>query len=372
MIKTCDVGSLPLRGEASRIEEGAERYNTLLELLAMTSEALDFFEEQIIQGLADKIRSGINVANYPQYRDMNKMFLDVINGVKHGESGYLLTETPSLKNSRGIPEVDAIRRNLSEILCLTGCERVGLKLCVTGPYTLSSLFKDRNPGLFRDLSACITEIVSYSIFKDRRGEVELLSVDEPVFGFIDDPLLDFGSGGRESLLKGWNEICYKASAHGVDSILHLHNTGNSLFWDVEHLDIIESHVNDPLYDKQETKQLLEDNDKFLKASISITQFDDLIEGWLRKKGYSGSIPERTGKIWTSITRGEIDPMRMLEERDVIYERLEGIVMDFGSERVPYAGPECGLSSFPSYESALETLRRTSEAVARLNKHHSAD
>lgn len=371
MIQTCDVGSLPLRGKLSRLEEGAKKYNTLTELLGLNSDDSDFFEESVVEGLKDKFMAGIQIPNYPQYRDMNEMFLNMISGVRHDESGYHLTGKPSLGHKGGIPEVKVIERNMSEIIDATGFEEIGLKLCVTGPYTLSSLFKDRNPEMFEDLSHCISAIVSDSCFHTNLGGVTLLSIDEPVFGFIDDPLLDYGSEGREALLKGWNDICRAASNSDVNSILHLHNTGNRLFWEVEQLDVIESHVNDPLYEKQNTRTFLEERDKYLKASISVTQFDDLIEHWLIDNGYNGNIPERIGRIWTSIRRGDIDHMKFLEDTDLMTHRLEHIVKDFGIERIPYAGPECGLSSFPYYASALETLRRASEAVARFNENHSA-
>jgi len=42
-------------------------------------------------------------------------------------------------------------------------------------------------------------------------------------------------------------------------------------------------------------------------------------------------------------------------------RLRRAVERFG-ERVAYAGPECGLRGFPTYESALECLRRVARAV----------
>jgi methionine synthase II (cobalamin-independent) len=44
------------------------------------------------------------------------------------------------------------------------------------------------------------------------------------------------------------------------------------------------------------------------------------------------------------------------------KRLTKILELFGENRVPYAGPECGLRSFPTYESALECLRRVVESV----------
>jgi methionine synthase II (cobalamin-independent) len=35
---------------------------------------------------------------------------------------------------------------------------------------------------------------------------------------------------------------------------------------------------------------------------------------------------------------------------------------FGEENVPYAGPECGLGGFPTYECAVQYLERISHTV----------
>jgi len=44
------------------------------------------------------------------------------------------------------------------------------------------------------------------------------------------------------------------------------------------------------------------------------------------------------------------------------KRLKKIQETFGAERVPYAGPECGLGGFPSYGVAIEYLRRVTDVV----------
>jgi len=49
------------------------------------------------------------------------------------------------------------------------------------------------------------------------------------------------------------------------------------------------------------------------------------------------------------------------------KRLIDVVERFGPERVIYAGPECGLGSFPTYASAVEYLRRVSEAAKSVIK-----
>jgi 5-methyltetrahydropteroyltriglutamate--homocysteine methyltransferase len=121
-------------------------------------------------------------------------------------------------------------------------------------------------------------------------------------------------------------------------------------------------VGDPLYELVDTKRRLEETDKFLKASVGLTIFDDLIRARVVTGGSCMSSEELIGETWTKIRRGEVDPLTFLEEESVMKERLRKVVNSFGLERVKYAGPECGLKSFPTYECALEGLRKTALAI----------
>ncbi len=56
----------------------------------------------------------------------------------------------------------------------------------------------------------------------------------------------------------------------------------------------------------------------------------------------------------------------LEELEQIKKRLADIIGFFGENRVPYAGPECGLKGFPTYQSAIECLKRVAKAAKSPN------
>jgi hypothetical protein len=99
----------------------------------------------------------------------------------------------------------------------------------------------------------------------------------------------------------------------------------------------------------------------------MTLFDDLIEARLKAEGFTGGIPQKVGDVWTEIRQEKVDPTIFLEEADLMAKRLCAIVEEFGPENVPYAGPECGMGGWPSYEVAMEGLRRISEAVAKHSK-----
>ena len=367
MTRSCDVGSLPFVGDSRKFVEGASRFS-----LYSADESAEFFEKKVLEGLLDKIRVGIDVPNFPQFRDMNEMFLSMMDGVERIKGGYLETKIPSVKTNRSsIPEVMVIEKNSQRIQEKKGAA-FEMRICVTGPYTLSSFFPYKREDIFIRLGNVISQIVENSIFNDKHGRVSLVSVDEPVFGLQDDALIDFGSEGRENLRRAWESIFHKVKSKNAQTLMHLHSTVDELFWDIESLEILESHVDDPLQQKKNTKEKLESTDKFLKASVAVNDFDTLIKKRIaadsREKLTESDVNERIADVWTGIKHGTVDSEIFLESVDAMKNRLVKVVERFGAERVPYAGPECGLKGYPTYETAIECLRRVSSAIESFEKY----
>jgi 5-methyltetrahydropteroyltriglutamate--homocysteine methyltransferase len=361
-LDTYDIGSLPLRVEEKAIYDGAKRSGSLLSLVGVSDDSVQTFEEEVVTAFIDKLSAGLTVPNYPQFRDMNDMFFDLLRGIKKTEAGYVALKTVSAIPEATISEVDVIRENSSRIRDIAGIEKTKVKVCVTGPYTLASFFQGKNAKLIRDLGQALSDVVYRTAFSSRYSEVVLVCIDEPVIGFLNDPLLDYGSDGREALRSAWEEICGAASSKGASTSIHLHDTSDDMFWEVKQLDLIQAHIVDPIYVQEATKRRMEETGKRLKASIFATQFDNLITNSLKRKGLKGNLQQHVGDIWTQIGRKRVDPMTFLEGIDVGVKRLSNVVERFGAENVLMAGPECGLGSWPSYETAMECLRRTAEAV----------
>jgi 5-methyltetrahydropteroyltriglutamate--homocysteine methyltransferase len=325
-------------------------------------EQVKVFEDEVKTAFGEKLKQGLDVPTYPQFRDMNEMFLEMIRGVEKTSLGYTAQKRLSAMPNKAIPEVGVLKQSLSEIRDEAQLDRVPIKICVTGPYTLASLFRNRSETLIGELGDAIAEITASSFFDHRYGGVSMVCVDEPALGFLNDPLLDFGSEGRETLRNAWENVCRAAASKGVETSMHIHDTSESLFWDIKHLNVVESHVDDPLYELMDTKRHLEETDKFLKASVGLTVFDDLIKTRVVTRDAGKSPEELIGETWTNIRHGMVDPLIFLEQESVMRERLRKVVNRFGSERVKYAGPECGLKSFPTYECAMECLRITTLAI----------
>lgn len=363
MVRSYDVGSLPFFGSLDAFVKGADGFE------AGVHDDLTFsFEKNVVKVFSDKLAAGVDIPNFPQFRDMNEMFLGMISGVERLKEGFVETGNLTLKLGKGIlPEALAIKKNGNEF-----SERFGkpfaLKICVTGPYTLASFFPYRTSETLSRLGEVVSRIVEANIFSEKHGCIAFVSVDEPVFGLVDDPLIDHGSVGRENLLRAWRTICGAAKARKAMTCLHLHNTSDELFWSVEPLDVIESHVDDPLYRLDETKRHLERENKVLKASVCVTDFDKLIHENLRAAslGLSGlALDDAVAEVWRKLRKNVVAPEAFLDSSSVMKKRAEQIIAKFGSERVTYVGPECGLRGFPTYETAVECLRRVASIAKSL-------
>ena len=365
MITSCDSGSLPFVGDSAKFLDGAKRFSL------QADQSAEYFEKRVVESFLDKIRVGIDVPNYPQFRDMNAMFLHMMDGLEKLDAGYLETKIPSLKTDRSqIAEVLAIERNSQIIQENTG-DPFEVRVCVTGPYTLASFFPYRDQGVFSRLGNVISQILEHTLFSNKHGKTSLVSVDEPLFGLVDDPLIDFGSEGRENLLSAWETIFHKVKSKNAQTMIHLHSTANPLFWETPSLSVIDSHVDDPLIQMKKTGELLESRDKFLKASVAVNDFDALIKKRIvadsREKLTESDVNEMIADAWTGIKHGTVDSEVFLESVDTMKSRLVKVVERFGAERVLYAGPECGLKGYPTYENALECLRRVSSAIESFEK-----
>lgn len=353
MAKSCDVGSLPFPGKSDKFLEGANRYTA-----GLGDASTELFEQEVVQAFLDKLNAGIEIPAFPQFRDMSDMFLSVLNGLEKMAEGYVQTGTLTVKQGREmLPEVAVIERNAGR-LCAEMGKPFQLRVCVTGPYTLASLFPYRNSQTYTQLGRMLSEVVGKNVFAVKQGKVALVSVDEPLFGVIDDPLIDRGTDGRSDLLAAWESIMGRVRKRDVETCIHLHRTTDELFWEVESLGVVESHVDDPLYEMKATRCWLERKDKLLKASVATTDFDRLIKEKLGLNATGDAVAD----IWKKIAKGILSPEMYLEDVGLMKKRLKDTVERFGVERVAMAGTECGLRGFPTYGSAIECLRRVSEAT----------
>lgn len=360
MIQSCDVGSLPSAGELRELQEGAMHFAD-----GLATNSARAFEEMVIHAFVGKLKAGISIPAFPQFRDMNTMFISAIKGLEKVKGGYVETGHLTMKPGGGtLPEVAVLQKNAESIQAQVGGP-FQLRVCITGPYTLSSFLLYRTNGTYEQLGRVLSEIVDKSIFAVKEGRVSMVAVDEPLFGVIDDSLMDQGSEGRESLRRAWESMMRAARSRGVETCIHLHSTSDALFWSVESLGVVESHVGAPLYEMKATEERLEKEDKLLKASIALSDFDQLIKQKLGPTATADGLAE----AWKNIEKGVVKPGLFLEDVGVMKHRLVRAIERFGVEKVVLAGPECGLRGFPTFDSAIGCLERVSRAVSAVRDKH---
>ena len=368
MPQTYDHGSLP---NPEGLNEKKFLEGTTLYSSNPLHESARYFEKIITQVFIDKAKTGIDVPNYPQFRDIYQMFLDPLEGAEKVKEGYMQTGILSMKKGKTIlPEITAIQNNSQKIGEMIG-KPFKIRICVVGPHILSSFFTYRSNDIFSQLSDIISQMVENNIFTTIHARVNIVSLEEPLIGIIDDPLISYGSGGREKLLRSWESIFSKAKAKGAQTTLHLHKTSDEIFWQTKSLDVIEVPVDDAIYQMKRTQQLLDSTDKTLMASLCTNDFDKLIRQKIQetqKQANTSTIGEQTAETWKNIKSGRLNPETLLESTNLMKKRLTKIIERFGAGKVPYAGPECGLRGFPSYGCALEYLRRVSNAVKTYQKN----
>ncbi len=306
-----DIGSYPLPKGARLDGLSSEQY------IGLVRETLD-----------QKISSGVDVATYPQFRDMIKMFLDPIKDPQLSLSPYLIR-----KEEAKIIELRALRPR----------ERV--RVCVTGPLELYiSAFGAT--GYTDILFSLATSVARFFENAKEAGVMAVASLDEPSLGISSSIVFQ-----EDDILQAL-EIA-SSPCRSMDCEVHLHSP---LYAEpcarVSGISIVgvESAAH-PDYLRLIDRRVLEETDTYLRAGIART---DIL-------AMAARLNERLGtNLWDDPARLEREILEM-ESVQAIKRRLEIAHSEFG-ERLRAVGPDCGLGSWPSQATACGLLRNCAEAV----------
>ena len=323
-----DIGSYPLPSGMSResLPEG-EAY------LAVVRDAM-----------AQKIEAGVERPTYPQFRDMIRMFMDPIEDPGRSESPYVLRP----EHAR-IPELSALE-SLGRMMEEEEDEgkRLSIRVCVTGPVELyiSRFGATDYADILEKIAGSVGRFIEASK-KSRHFDVSVVSIDEPSLGI--SPNVIFSDEEITDALETAARPC-----EGIDCEIHLHSPMMAqLCSGVPGINVIgvESAAN-PDYLKLIDRRVLKENDAFIRAGIARTDID-------------GMVARLNDRLDTNLWR---DPERLerevfaAESAGVLEERLAVAFRLFG-DRVRYAGPDCGLGSWPSQKMAKRCLANCSMAIA---------
>ncbi|KCZ72036.1 methionine synthase II (cobalamin-independent) [Candidatus Methanoperedens nitroreducens] len=339
MILFDDIGSYPLPEDISRDQ---------------ISFAIKSNDPRITKILRDamrqKIEAGVDIPTYPQFQDMNQQFLGIINDEANTEEPLLVR-----KEKARIMELEAIEEIGAEYYKKNG-RKLNIRVCVTGPVEL--YLKQFGGTAYKDIlnafATSIDRFIRNSIDSARHLQIATVSIDEPSIGI--NPQLMFSDS---DLIEALEKAAKTAASHNIDTEIHLHSPLHyKLICRVPSISIIgvESAAN-PSYLDLIDKKDLEDYDKFLRVGVSRTDIFNMAAALNEKYGTN---------VWKEPTKLE-EIVTVMETPKTIAIRLDKIYDTFG-ERIKYAGPDCGLGSWPTQEMAFKLLMNTGTGIKEFLKN----
>lgn len=311
-----DIGSFPLPEGITR--EWVSNYLHTKE-----------YAEIVKRAFLMKVNAGVEVPTYPQFRDMNEMFLNLIKNPEYQEDVYVIKR-----------EYAKIR----EVEALLEMDIQALRVCITGPFEL--YYREFGPVIYDDALERIS--ISLSRFVDNLDEsvVKCISLDEP----------SLGTNPELQPTKEQIQLAYEKIEFGGDVQIHLHSP---LFYteilDVDQINVIgiESARDEKAMDFVDREDL-ESHEKFLRVGIGRSDIDGIIAEFNSKHGVN---------VWGD-REGMLKAIDEIESPEKIRSRIARAVELF-DDRLKYVGPDCGLFSFPSQEHAvklLENIRKAREML----------
>ncbi|MFW9804570.1 MAG: hypothetical protein ACFFFC_18070 [Candidatus Thorarchaeota archaeon] len=315
---------------------------------------------------AEAMGPDLSVTSFAQCRGMIAQYLEPlfmeVTGESNQESEKLLTKSNAQRVAAEIAigqvsldsvpskvaEVVALERGSEELSKALGVDKVLYKASITGPLELT-LNLQRLAGFPRSYDQKLMNFFTDLVERYVRGALisspyvkpVVITLDEPSFGL--EGLGDFftDTKSNESLnhmISCWDKI-YANVPSGVYRGLHLHTSpfehSFAAGWN-----LLEAHVGvyiDP--------EWLVENDKYVRAAV------------IRTDGPSFSADVDLKAAWDEIRGGSFE--KYLQSQSEMRGYLNDNLELYGTDRVPFAGPECGLGPWDwqhGAEMALSNLR----------------
>ncbi|MDW7731821.1 MAG: methionine synthase [Methanolobus sp.] len=335
-----DIGSFPLPAGTSR--------DWMAGKFSEKKNDADLFRT-INDAFMKKVEAGVEVPTYPQYQDMNEQFLSIIRDPDCTEEPFKV----KLGNAR-IIELEAIE-SVAKAYREEHGKKLDVRVCVTGPLEL--YLKDFGGTEYVDilniLAESVDRFVKNSLSNAKNFNIRTVSIDEPSIGI--NPQVMFSDN---DLVKAMDIACSSAKKAGCDVEVHLHSPLHyRLACQAENISVIgvESAATPSYLDLVDKKEL-EDSDSFLRVGIARTDVFNLVS--VLNEKYNTN-------VWKDQSHME-EIVTQMETPETIKKRLEKAYSMFG-ESIRYAGPDCGLGSWPGQDMAAQLFRNVAEGLADFRK-----
>jgi 5-methyltetrahydropteroyltriglutamate--homocysteine methyltransferase len=329
-----DIGSYPLPEGVSK-EWVQNAFNTRTENEKLFTVINDAFQQ--------KIDAGVEVPNYPQYQDIFT-FLKVIRDPNCCDNPFEV----KLECAK-IGELEAIEKVAKAYKEKFG-ETLKVRICVTGPTELylREFGGTQYADIYSLFAKSVNKLVRNSMKSAKNFKIATVSIDEPSIGL--NPELAFD---ENDIISALTDASKSGSKWGADVQIHLHSP---LYYNVAcetptiNVIGVES-AGTPSYLELIDKKVLESTDSFLRLGIARTDIFTL----------AGILNERyCTNVWKDqqyLSKIVTD----LETPAIITKRLRLAHRRFGN-LVKYAGPDCGLGSWPNQKIAFILLSNVAQGI----------
>jgi 5-methyltetrahydropteroyltriglutamate--homocysteine methyltransferase len=342
-----DVGGFPLLEDIDK--ERFEQfywvaYKALVnkkEKEVMEHSALNqYFINPIKQAMQFKIKSELDVINYPQLIDMIVQFLKPI-------ADYEMKPDLIDLQKAYLPEMFVINEYAKDYYHETGTS-LKVKICVTGPIEL--YIKKHNFTIYSDLvlnfAKSVNAFIKNSIINTKYMETSIISIDEPSFGYVD--LFNVNDNDLINI--------FDKSLEGINATtqIHLHSLNRAIVpLQTKKIDVLTcEYASDPT--NKIPKRELEQYDKFIRVGIIRTNIDNIIGEKIE-----------TGKTWDDLKSYE-GMLTLIDSKDRVKKNLLEALKLYG-DRLKYIGPDCSLKGWRIPEVAYELLCRTRDVIQEVKK-----
>ncbi len=342
-----DVGGFPLPPNIDK--EAFERFywaaykalaNKNDEILSEHRGIKQHFIIPITKSFQLKLKSGLEIINYPQLMDMIIQFLKPI-------ADFEIEPDLIEPEKAHIPEMFVIEKFAKEHYNEAG-KSLKVKICITGPIEL--YIKKHNFTIYSDLALnfakSVNSFLKNSIINNKYVETSVVSIDEPSFGYV-----DLFNVNNDDLIRIFDKSLERINA--VNQI-HLHSLKQAdVPLQAENIDVLTcEYASDPT--NKILKKELSQYDKFIRVGITRTNIDNIIGEKIE-----------VGKNWDEIKTYE-GMLSLIDSKNRIRKNLLDALKLY-DDRLKYIGPDCSLMGWRIPEVAYELLHRTYEVIEEVKK-----
>ncbi|MFX0031785.1 MAG: hypothetical protein ACFE8E_03170 [Candidatus Hodarchaeota archaeon] len=297
-----------------------------------------YFIEPMLKSFELKVKSGVEIINYPQHMNMYTQFLQPI-------SDFAIE--PNLIDAKKalIPEVFIIEKFAKKYYEETG-STLQIKLCITGPLDL--YIKQFKFSIYPDMVLNFAKSINYflknSLRYNKYLKSSIISIDEPSFGYVDIVNIT-----EDELIKIYDRSLEGIKTEKNITQMHIHTLNRAdIPLQTKNLDTITCEYASNKSNKI-SKKLLEEYDKFIRVGITRTNVDNIIAEKID-----------LGASWEGLNTLD-GTLSLIDSEETIKRNLLDAIEHYG-ERLRFVGPDCGLGGWRFPEVAFELLRRTKKVI----------